>query len=181
MNIARVTVVCVLVCAGSLTSWAASRGEATTQLLQGMILEIEQQTVNELLDTFEQAEAALQARDLDGIMALYSEEYAYHGLKKADIRTIWRQLFDHYTELESQHTFSAIHRVGPAAKLTAEITCTGAIWGTSKETTLRTPIDSWHEEIHYLRKETGRWTIIGHAGGDHSPPLQFGIAPHPLF
>jgi ketosteroid isomerase-like protein len=155
--------------------------DAKTQLTPNTIQEVEQETVNELLDTFERAERAMQAHDLDGIMALYSDEYEYHGLKKADIRTVWRQLFDHYQELESVHTFSMIRRVGPISKLTAEMTCTGVIWGTSKQTTLRTPVDSWYEEVHYLRKENGRWRIVGHASGDLQPVLQFGIAPHPLF
>jgi hypothetical protein len=50
-----------------------------------------------------------------------------------------------------------------------------------KETTLRSPIDSWYEEIHYLRKENGRWRIVSNMGGESVPVLQFGVAPHPLF
>lgn len=123
----------------------------------------------------------MQAHDLDGIMALYSDEYAYHGLKKTDIKNSWRRLFDRYTELESVHTFSMIRRVGPVSNLTAEMTCTGVVWGTSKQTSLRAPIDSWYEEIPYLRKINGRWRVVGHAGGETQPVLQFGIAPHPLF
>lgn len=163
------------------SQWSSRLLEAKTQLTPATIQEVEQQTVDELLATFEQAEKSMQAHDLDAIMALYSDGYAYHGLKKADIRQVWSQLFDHYTDLESIHTFSMIRTVGPAASLTAEMTCTGVIWGTSKQTSLRTPIDSWYEESHYLRKENGRWKIVGHAGGASQPVLQFGIAPHPLF
>jgi ketosteroid isomerase-like protein len=114
-------------------------------------------------------------------MTLYSEDYLYHGLKKADIRKVWSQLFEHYKELESFHTFSVIRTVGSGSKLTAEITCTGVVWGTSKDTKLRAPVDSWYEEVHYLRKENGRWRIVGNAGGESQPLLQFGVAPHPLF
>jgi ketosteroid isomerase-like protein len=142
---------------------------------------VDSDTLKELLSTFEQAEQAMQERDLDGIMALYSEDYLYHGLKKADVRKIWKQLFDHYQELESVHTFSVVRTVGPASKLVAEITCTGVIWGTSKDTTLRSPIDSWYEEVHFLKKENGRWRIAGNVGGESVPILQFGVAPHPLF
>ena len=39
-------------------------------------------------------------------MALYSDNYLYHNLTKADIRKIWDQLFKHYKELESFHSFS---------------------------------------------------------------------------
>jgi ketosteroid isomerase-like protein len=179
MNSGRITVICV-VCA-TIVSGSSPLLEAKTQLTPATTQEVEQQTVDELLAAFEQAEKAMQARDLDGIMALYSDEYAYHGLKKADIQKVWRQLFNHYTDLESVHTFSMIRTVGPATSLTTEMTCTGVIWGTSKQTSLRTPIDSWFEEIHHLRKENGRWKIVGHAGGTSPPVLQFGVAPHPLF
>ena len=154
---------------------------AKTQVTPSTIQEVEPQTAKELLATFEQAEQALQAHDLDGIMALYSDDYYYHGLKKPDIRKVWNQLFEHYNELESFHTFSVMRTVGTGSKLTAEMTCTGVVWGTAKDTKLRAPIDSWYEEVHYLRKENSRWRIVGNVGGESQPVLQFGVAPHPLF
>lgn len=168
---------CILLVACLLTP--AANGK--TQLTSGGIQEVDPQTFKELLSTFEQAEQAMQAHDIDGIMALYSDDYLYHGLKKADVQKIWKQLFDHYKELESVHTFSVVRTVGSGSRLVAEMTCTGVVWGTSKDTTLRTPVDSWYEEIHYLKKENGRWRIVGNVGGESQPVLQFGIAPHPLF
>ena len=159
----------------------AIQAEAKTQLLPGGMQDVDSETLKELMSTFEQAEQAMNARDLDGIMALYSDEYLYHGLKKADVRKIWNELFDHYKEVESFHTFSVVHLVGTRGKLIAELTCSGVVWGTSKDTTLRSPVDSWYEEIHYLRKENGRWRIVGNVGGESIPVLQFGVAPHPLF
>ena len=163
--------------------WAGmpTKAETKTQLLPGGIQEVDPDTLKELLSTFEQAEQALKTRDLDGIMALYSDDYLYHGLKKVDVRKIWKQLFDHYKELEDFHTFSIIRTGGSPGKLAVEMTCSGVIWGTSKDTTLRSPVDSWYEEIHYLRKENGRWRIVGNMGGESIPVLQFGVAPHPLF
>ena len=155
--------------------------EAKIQVTSGTIQEVDPQTVKELLTIFEHAEQAMQAHDLDGIMALYSEEYHYYGLKKADIKKVWRQLFEHYKKLESFHTFSVIRTVGSESKLIAEMTCTGVVWGTSKETKLLVPADSWYEEVHYLKKENGRWRIVGNVGGESQPFLQFGVAPHPLF
>ena len=157
------------------------QADAKTQLLPGGIQEVDPDTLKELMSTFEQAEQAMKTRDIDGIMALYSDDYLYHGLKKADVRKIWKQLFDHYKELEDFHTFSVIRTGGSPGKLVVEMTCSGVVWGTSKDTTLRSPVDSWYEEIHYLRKENGRWRIIGNVGGESIPVLQFGVAPHPLF
>ena len=159
----------------------ASGVEAKTQTTSSTIQEVDAATLGELLSTFELAEQAMQAYDLDGIMALYSDDYFYHGLKKADIRKVWVQLFDHYKNLESFHTFSVIRTVGTGTKLMAEMTCTGVVWGTAKNTKLRSPVDSWYEEVHFLKKENGRWKITGNAGGESEPVLPFGTAPHPLF
>lgn len=152
-----------------------------TQLVGGAIQDVEPSVLKELLTVFEEAEQAMHARDLDGIMALYSDKYLYHNLTKADISKIWDQLFKHYKELESFHSFSVIRAVGPDSKLIVEVTCTGVLWGTSKDTTLRTPLDSWYEEVHYLKKENGRWRIVGNLGGESQPVMPFGVAPHPLF
>lgn len=140
---------------------------------------MEPQVLKELLSIFEQAEQAMQARDIEGVMALYSDNYLYHNLTKAEIRKIWNQLFKNYKELESFHSFSVIRAVG--AESNVEVTCTGVLWGTSKDTTLRTPVDSWYEEVHYLKKENGRWRIVGNLGGESQPVMPFGVAPHPLF
>ena len=172
------------VCCFVLAVWwsvAVPGADAKTHLMPDGIKEVDAETLKELLSTFEQAEQAMAARDIDRIMALYSDDYLYHGLKRADVRQIWKQLFDHYKELESFHTFSVVRTVGAGTKLVAEMTCSGVLWGTSTDTTLRSPVDSWYEEVHYLKKENGRWRIVGNVGGESIPVLQFGVAPHPLF
>ncbi|MDP3091420.1 MAG: nuclear transport factor 2 family protein [Nitrospira sp.] len=181
MNVQSASILGAL-CLG-LGLWASQPAVAVakTQITASTIQEVDSQTVKELLATFEQAEQAIHSQDLDGVMALYSDDYYYHGLKKADIRKVWMQLFEHYKELESFHTFSVIRTVGAGSKLTAEMTCTGVVWGTAKNTKLRSPVDSWYEEVHFLKKENGRWKITGNAGGESQPILPFGTAPHPLF
>jgi ketosteroid isomerase-like protein len=152
-----------------------------TQLVGGAIQEVEPQVLKEVLNIFEQAEEAMQARDIEGIMALYSDNYLYHSLTKTDIRKIWNQLFKNYKELESFHSFSVIRAVGAGSNLIVEVTCTGVLWGTSKDTMLRSPVDSWYEEVHFLKKDNGRWRIVGNLGGESQPVIPFGVAPHPLF
>ena len=170
--------ICLVIASMTVLPCAAT---GKTQVNSNSTQEVDRETVNELMAIFDQAEQAMQSHDLDGIMAIYADDYAYHGLKKSDIKAIWTKLFEHYNELESMHTFSVIRKGGSAGNLTVEITCTGVIWGTSKQSKLRTPVDSWAEEIHYITKDNGRWRIIGHASGEIEPPIQFGIAPHPLF
>ena len=146
------------------------------------IQDVDPQTLKELLSTFEQAEQAMRAHDIDGIMALYSDDYFYHGLKKVDVQKIWKQLFDYYKELESVHTFSVIRMIGSGSRVWRRNVLHGSsVRHLQGDNTAKLRVDSWYEEIHYLKKENGRWRIVGHAGGESQPVLQFGIAPHPLF
>ncbi len=153
---------------------------ALTQVLPEAVIEADQESLNELIGTFDQAQEAIRARDVDGLMALYSSDYQYHGLKRQDIRKIWEELFARYDLIANIHTFSAIKVYKTSKAVTAEIICTGAVWANSRETKQRIPIDSWHQEVHRLVRGKDGWRIVGNVGGD--PEIRrFGTAPHPLF
>jgi ketosteroid isomerase-like protein len=143
-------------------------------------IKADEKDVASLLVAFNRAEEALHAKDLNAVIALYSDQYRYHGLSKSDLRKAWEDIFAQYDNLASAHIFSAI-RVTVTGKIpTAEITCTGNLWGVAKETEHRSIIDSWYFELHHLVYENGEWRIIGHAGGDMKA-LPFGTSPHPFF
>jgi hypothetical protein len=152
-----------------------------TQLVPGAKVEADPQTLLELTSTFDRAEEAIRARDVEGLMALYSDKYRYLELKKQDIRKIWQDLFSQYDLVANIHTFSAIKMIGTGPEATVEITCTGALWANSKHSGERVSIDSWHQELHHLVKEKGVWRIIGSKGIGPARPRMFGTAPHPLF
>lgn len=153
---------------------------ALTQILPDAAIEADQQSITELIATFDRAQEAIRARDIDSLIGLYATNYRYHGLRRDDIRRIWADLFKRYDLIANIHTFSAIRVVKTAKGATAEITCTGAVWANSKETKERIPIDSWHQEVHRLVRGKDGWRIVGNLGGDQTI-RQFGTAPHPLF
>jgi hypothetical protein len=157
-----------------------SPARAELRLLPGAATDLDQATVDEVLATFRQAEQAIHAGDVNGIMALYSEHYNYHGLKKADMRKVWANLFDEFQELSDVHHFSRMIRVGSGSKTIIEVTCTGSLSGLSKTGGLRVPIDSWYEEVHYMTFDDGQWRIRGNVG-DSPRLMPFGTSPHPLF
>lgn len=151
-----------------------------TQILPDATVEGNPQHITELIGTFDHAQEAIRAQDLDRMMVLYAPNYDYRGLTKAGIRQIWADLFSHYDFIANIHTFSAIKVGGSPTRPTAEITCTGSLWASSVETKERIAIDSWNEEVHYLVREEDGWRIVGHMG--RKPVVhQFGSAPHPLF
>jgi ketosteroid isomerase-like protein len=143
------------------------------------VIKADDNTVAEILAMFHRAEEALHARDIDALMELYARDYSYLDLKKNDVQKIWKNLFAQYSQLSSTHVFSKIAAEGgkPSA---AEITCTGRLWGTSKESGERVLIDSWFFEVHHLVSEKGVWRVRGLPG---EPPesLGFPVTPHPFF
>ena len=170
----------ILVAVAALSLATGTTGQATTSIQKSAVVEVDQATVNQILDVFHKAESAIAREDLDGIMALYATQYNYHGLKQADIRKVWFDLFEEYRDLSEVHFFVKIATVGSGSNAIIEVTCTGSLSGRSKTSGLRVPIDSWYEEVHYLTLEGGVWRIRGNAG-DTPRVLPFGTAPHPLF
>ncbi|HXX75326.1 MAG TPA: hypothetical protein VEI50_09370 [Nitrospiraceae bacterium] len=152
---------------------------AKTKISPDAEIHADQKKVHEIIATFEKAEDALEARNLESLMALYSKDYSYHGLTKDDIRKIWKDLFAQSHRIASEHRFSKIV-VADGTNPKAEVTCTGSFWSTSDESGKRVNIDSWYEEVHYMVYEDGAWRIRGHAGEASKDPL-FGKTPHPLF
>jgi hypothetical protein len=158
----------------------AGQAAAKVDLMLGSEAQAQEQIVKELVAVFDKAEAAIQTRDLDGVMVLYSKRYNYHKLRKSDARRIWEEIFEYHHQLHSRHLFTDIKTMQMDGEMRAEIKCTGALWGLSNETGQKVTVDSWFEEIHYLVKEDGAWRIIGNAGTGPETP-RFGHAPHPLF
>ena len=168
------------IAAAALSLMIGSTGYAETLLQAGAVAEVDQATVSQILDVFHKADAAIAAENLDGIMALHATDYNYHGLKQTDIRKIWGDLFKEYRNLGGVHFFTKIVKVGAGSNAVIEVTCTGNLSGISKISGLRVPIDSWYEEVHFLKLEGGVWRISGNAG-ETPRVLPFGTAPHPLF
>mgnify|MGYP001576170921 FL=1 len=170
----------ILAAVAAVSLVTGTRSEAATFIPPSAIVEVDQATVTQILDVFHKAEAAVAAGDIDGVMALYSTQYNYHGLKQADVRKIWLSLFEEYRDISEVHFFSKIFKVGAGSNALIEVTCTGSLSGHSKTSGLRVPIDSWYEEVHFLTPENGSWRIRGNAG-ETPRALPFGTAPHPLF
>ena len=86
--------------AGCLSLWRHSalrperRDRRRHPFRRAAVVEVDQATVNQILDVFHKADTAIAAGNLDGVMALYATQYNYHGLKQADIRKIWSDLFE---------------------------------------------------------------------------------------
>ncbi|WDT72165.1 MAG: HPF/RaiA family ribosome-associated protein [Candidatus Manganitrophus sp.] len=114
-------------------------GSASAQVEVSKKAEIraDQDEIDAILYTFDQAEEALQAKNLSVIMTIYSDGYQNRGLRKGDTSRIWQDLFNRYDRLSSHHHFSRIVVDPDGTK--AKVTCTGALLGVSvfKKETVR--------------------------------------------
>ena len=138
-------------------------------------------TVQEILAAFGRAETAVQKQDLDPLLQFYAKGYNYHGLKPADVRRIWGEVFTHYHNLSSTHLFSEVKLFRSGSQLHAEITCTGGLYGTEAGDGTRITLDSWFHEVHYLVHEDGAWRFLGNAGAAPSTAPFTSSPHHPLF
>lgn len=136
-------------------------------------------TVAEILAAFNGVEEGIRVGDLEKIMAIYSRNYRYHGMTKADLRTIWEAVLAEYHGLNSNHVLSRIV-VRSNGQRIAEITCSGSLYGVSKKTGEPVNVDSWYGEVHHVVNKEGAWRVEGHKD-EVAKALPFGVAPHPFF
>jgi len=154
---------------------------AAVEVVPGMVAEGDQGMMGDIVAAFDRAESAVQKADIDALMEFYSTAYNYHGLKRSDVRRVWSEVFAHYREISSKHVFTELKLVKADGLKKAQVTCTGGLYGTEKQTGKPITIDSWVNEVHFLVKEKGAWRFLGNKGGDvpFAPPAS---APHhPLF
>ena len=154
---------------------------AEVEVAPGVVEERNRALMREVVAAFDQADAAVRQADLDGLMPFYAKGYNYYGLKPADVRRIWAEVFVHYRDLSSRHVFTDVKLMQAGKVKKASVTCTGGLYGIDKESGRTITIDSWAGEVHYLIYEDGAWRFLGNKGGitESVPPSS---APHhPLF
>lgn len=157
------------------------RSAAAVEVAPGAVAETDRSVMNELVAAFDRAEVAVQHADLDALMLFYAKGYNYHGLKRPDVRRVWREVFTHYAQVMSKHVFTELRVVKSGAGWKAFVSCTGGLYGTEKETGKSITIDNWVREVHSLVKEKDGWKFLGNVGGA-SPAAPPASAPHhPLF
>jgi len=155
------------------TTWAKFR------IGTGTDIQADDKTVREIEATFMRAEASINDGDVNSLMELYSQDYQYGTLTKHDMKTIWEGFFRKYHRVRTSHSFSRIV-VQQGHPLTAEITCTGSIWGTTHKPERRVNLASWLGDIHFLVYEKGAWRIRGQ-DRKSANLSSFEGAPPPLF
>lgn len=113
---------------------------------------------------------------------LYAKSYKHHGFNETTLRGVWKDLFREYHDFSATHVFSRIKVEPDKTPPTAQITCTGSLWGLSNRTGERVNVDSWFGEVHNMVYEDGRWRVQGHAWENRlDKETRLERPPHPFF
>lgn len=127
---------------------------------------------------FDDAEKAIEAKDLSALMGLYSENYTNGTHKKADAEITWKRLFADFDNLAMTHNMRFI-TADPKGNVIV-MQCSGMLVGEPKVEKGLIALDSWMNSDHVLVKEGGKLKIIGSTGAEKKR-LWFDKPMHPLF
>lgn len=133
---------------------------------------------NDALAFFHKAELAIEAEDIDALMALYSDSYKNAEHDKTSVRKIWIRIFAEFNKLSTMHTMRFVV-VNPGGS-TIVIQCSGLLMGVPEGKANRVPLDTWTMNDHVLVLDNGGYKIIGTTGKARKR-LWFDKALHPLF
>ena len=142
-----------------------------------------EQTFSELMAFFHEAEKAIETKDLDMLMGLYSDSYADGEHNKKSAEEIWKRIFATFDMTATRHNMKLVKM--SEDKNMVIFRCSGLLLGVPnpnaqmKQKGLIT-IDNWALQDHVLVKEAGKWKLIGTYGTERKR-LWFDKPMHPLF
>lgn len=137
-----------------------------------------EKTFNEVMTFFDSAEKAIETKDIESLMALYSDSYSDGEHDKKSARQIWEKIFTRFEKMAMHHNM----KLGKASadKNTVIFQCSGLLLGAPDLKERPSTIDNWTNQEHVLVKEGGKWKLIGTYGTERKR-LWFDKPMHPLF
>jgi len=137
-----------------------------------------EQTFEEVMHFFHAAEKAIETKDLEALMALYSDNYSDGEHDKKSARQIWERIFSTFDVMATRHNMK-LEKIS-ADKNMVVFQCNGLLLGVPDIKKGPITIDNWTQQDHVLVKESGQWKLIGTYGLERKR-LWFDKPMHPLF
>lgn len=137
-----------------------------------------EKTYNEVMTFFHSAEKAIETKDLEALMALYSDSYSDGEHDKKSARLIWGRIFSTFENMAMHHNMKL--EKASSDKNLVVFQCSGLLLGVPDVKKAPITIDNWTNQEHVLVKEAGKWKLIGTYGSERKR-LWFDKPMHPLF
>lgn len=137
-----------------------------------------EQAFNEVMMFFYAAEMAIEKKDLEAMMALYSDNYLDGDHDKKSAEQAWRRIFATFDTMAIIHSMK--FEKASANKDMVVFRCNGLLLGATGTDKKLVTMDNWNKQDHILVKEEGKWKLIGTYGPERKR-LWFDKPMHPLF
>jgi len=137
-----------------------------------------EQAFNEVMMFFYAAEMAIERKNLEAMMALYSDNYLDGDHDKKSAEQAWRRIFATFDTMAIIHSMK-FEKIS-ADKDMVVFRCNGLLLGATGPDKKLVTMDSWNKQDHILVKEEGKWKLIGTYGLERKR-LWFDKPMHPLF
>ena len=139
---------------------------------------VNEKTFKEISRFFHDSEKAIETKDLDALMALYSDNYTNGPHNKKSVEGIWKVVFSKFDDMATVHNMSIV--TGSSDSDLIIIRCSGMLLGIPTGEKNLISIDNWVNNDHILSKEDGKWKLIGTFGKEQKR-FWFDKPLHPLF
>ena|SRR3989338_2593508 len=137
-----------------------------------------EETFNEVMVFFQAAEKAVETKDLEALMELYSDNYSNGEHDKKAARQIWERIFSTFDTMGMRHNMK-LEKISTEKNMVI-FKCNGLLLGVPDIKKGPITIDNWSNQEHVLVKEAGKWKLIGTYGLERKR-LWFDKPMHPLF
>ena len=135
-------------------------------------------TYNEVMSFFHNAEKAIETKDIDALMELYSDNYSDGAHGKESAHQIWTRIFSEFELMATHHNMKLVSVT--TEKNVVVFRCSGLLLGVPRVESGVITIDNWNQQDHVLALEGGGWKLLGTYGRERKR-LWFDKPMHPLF
>ncbi len=137
-----------------------------------------EETYKEVMAFFHNAELAIENKDLESLMELYSDNYTDGEHDRESARQIWSRIFDTFNTMATHHNMKLVSVTDK--KNVVIFRCSGLLLGVPDLKRGSVTIDNWNQQDHVLALEGGKWKLLGTYGSERKR-LWFDKPMHPLF
>lgn len=136
-----------------------------------------ERTFNEVAMHYQTAQRAIETKNMELLMAQYSDSYRDGDIDKKFVARAWQKIFARADNLATLNNMKLVNI--SADENVIVLQSSGLLVGVPDDDKRPVTIDSWNTQNHVLVKEAGAWKLIGIYGPEQKR-LWFGKPMHPL-
>ena len=118
-----------------------------------------EQTFNEVTLFFQTTQKAIETKNMEALMAHYSDSYHDGDLDKKSVGQAWQRIFAKVDSVAALNNMKLVSISADGNMVVLQ--SSGLLVGVPGNEKWPVTIDSWNKQDHLLVKEAGEWKLIG--------------------